>query len=381
MTSTGGNPPDKPANPPTAGPAGGSHAPADLLPLVYDQLRDLARHRMGQERAGHTLQATALVHEAYLRLAGGGRAKFAGRGHFFHAAAEAMRRILIEHARSKGRVERRRGGRPREAGQAGAAGSAGRAGSCDVPDAEEILAFDDAIRRLESETPDAAAVVRLRFYAGLSVDETAEALGVSTRTVNREWTYARAWLFRGLEGDARCEARPRRAVPSGSAGVGGEPPPRPVPRCSAGFPACTNDTAGQANGRSSIQTFLLCRLGKPALQLYRPRCPPPTHPASTTCSPRPSNSPPGTGRRSWTRLAPRTPPTCGPASTACSPPTTGPAVSARTPPSTPPKSSPVPPRGRYPHRSVPAAPADRRRRHGRRLHGRAGPSRSAGGSR
>src|SRR3954454_3978193 len=112
MTSTVGEPGDRQPDPPAAGradaaaPAGGSHAPAELLPLVYDQLRDLARHRMGQERAGHTLQATALVHEAYLRLAGGGQAKFAGRGHFFHAAAEAMRRILIEHARSRGRVKR-----------------------------------------------------------------------------------------------------------------------------------------------------------------------------------------------------------------------------------------------------------------------------------
>src|SRR3954447_22829267 len=106
MTNTGGEPSDNSSDPPAPEPAGGSHAPADLLPLVYDQLRDLARHRMAQEQAGHTLQDTALVHEAYMRLAGGGRAKFAGRGHFFHAATEAMRRILIEHARAKGRVKR-----------------------------------------------------------------------------------------------------------------------------------------------------------------------------------------------------------------------------------------------------------------------------------
>ena len=167
----------------------------DLLPLVYDQLRTLARQRMGQERTGHTLQATALVHEAFARLVGpgggtGAGARFANVGHFYHAAAEAMRRILIEHARSRGAEKR--------------GGSARRLSFTTVldlaaaPDPEEILAFDDAILRLEQETPDAAQVVRLRFYAGLSVDETAAALGVSARTVNREWQYARAWLYRVL---------------------------------------------------------------------------------------------------------------------------------------------------------------------------------------
>ena len=163
---------------------------ADLLPLVYKQLRDLAKHRIKQEDPAHTLQATALVHEAYLRVAGS--AGFANRAHFFKAAAEAMRRILIDHARAKGAAKR--GGR-----------RAVELTSCildlaSVPDAGQILALDEAIERLEQESPQSAAVVRLRFYAGLTVDETAEALDVSPRAVNREWTYARAWLYRTLEG-------------------------------------------------------------------------------------------------------------------------------------------------------------------------------------
>lgn len=165
---------------------------SELLPLVYDELRELARRRMADESAGHTMQATALVHEAYLRLAGSGDGRFANRAHFFHAAAEAMRRILIEHARRKGRVKR--GGHMRQI-SANVLDLAARG------DPGEILALDEAIGRLEQEMPQAAAVLRLRFYGGLSVDETAEALGLSARTVNREWTYARAWLFRELDAD------------------------------------------------------------------------------------------------------------------------------------------------------------------------------------
>jgi RNA polymerase sigma factor (TIGR02999 family) len=168
----------------------GSSRADELLPAVYDQLRELARHRLSQESAGHTLQATALVHEVYLRLQGG--LQFTSRAHFFRTAAEAMRRILIEHARGKGRVKRGGGAKPVPLNVLDLAAT---------PDAEEILAFDDAIRRLEEQTPSAAAVVRLRFYAGLSVDETAETLGVSPRTVDREWSYARAWLFRVLRDD------------------------------------------------------------------------------------------------------------------------------------------------------------------------------------
>lgn len=163
-----------------------------LLPLVYEQLRVIAKQRMASERHDHTLQATALVHEAFLKLVGDpGEVKWFGRGAFFKAAAEAMRRILIDHARSRGRVKR------------GGDGVAKR-----VPlsvldlaadsDTEEILALDDAIRRLDEEDPEVASVVRLRFFAGLTVDDTAAALSISPRQVDRLWAYARAWLFHRL---------------------------------------------------------------------------------------------------------------------------------------------------------------------------------------
>jgi RNA polymerase sigma factor (TIGR02999 family) len=169
-----------------------------LLPLVYDELRRLAAQRMVGERPEHTLQATALVHEAYLRLVGrgdddangGDTPRWDGRGHFFAAAAEAMRRILIEHARAR-EGPRRGGGR--------------RKLPLDVVDLAsdddplQVLALDEAFSRLELEDPDAAAVARLRFYAGLSVEETATALGSSPRTVKREWAFARAWLLKALQ--------------------------------------------------------------------------------------------------------------------------------------------------------------------------------------
>ena len=164
---------------------------AELLPQVYDELRILAQHRMAQEGVGHTLQATVLVHEAYLRL-GGNEAKFANRAHFFHVAAEAMRRILIEHARQRGSIKR--GGDLRRL-------PTSVLDLASAPDSDEIMALDEAIGRLEHEAPQAGAVVRLRFYAGLSVEEAAEALKISPRTVNREWTFARAWLFRILESE------------------------------------------------------------------------------------------------------------------------------------------------------------------------------------
>jgi RNA polymerase sigma factor (TIGR02999 family) len=169
--------------------AGAPRAAEELLPLVYEQLRELARHRMADERAGHTLQATALVHEAYLRIIGDKGAGWASRGHFFHAAAEAMRRILIEHARGKGRLKRGGDGRRVPLGLVDLATEG---------DPTEILALDEAVRRLEVCSPDVAAVVRLRFYAGLSVEETAETLGISPRSVKRDWAYARAWLFQQL---------------------------------------------------------------------------------------------------------------------------------------------------------------------------------------
>jgi RNA polymerase sigma factor (TIGR02999 family) len=170
---------------------GDPRAAEELLPLVYQELQKLAHSRMAQERSEHTLQATALVHEAYLRLIGTPDGRWDGRGHFFAAAAQAMRRILIEYARAKaGPV--RGGGRRRV--------------PLDVvdlathADPTEILALDEAISRLEQKDPDAARVVRLRFYAGLSVEEVADAVGVSARTVKRDWSFARAFLIRALDG-------------------------------------------------------------------------------------------------------------------------------------------------------------------------------------
>jgi RNA polymerase sigma factor (TIGR02999 family) len=164
-----------------------------LLGEVYDQLHAIARARMNEERTGHTLQATALVHEAWLRLAqrDGGLGAIPETS-FYEAAAIAMRRILIEHARSKGRLKR--GGNLKRA-------PLGIVDLAAENDPDEILAVDEAIRRLEELDPDAARVVNLRFFAGLEVAETARALGVSERTVAREWEYARAWLFRALNSD------------------------------------------------------------------------------------------------------------------------------------------------------------------------------------
>lgn len=173
------------------------HGVADeLLVLVYDHLRRIAQQRMNEERADHTLSATALVHEAYVRLVGGAQTDWQGRAHFFAAAAEAMRRILIEHARA--RAARKRGGdadgRPAQRIPLSLVDLA----QSDDPD--QILMLDEALVRLEKEDPDAARVVHLRFYAGLSGDETARLLGVSPSTVDREWAWARAWLYRELAG-------------------------------------------------------------------------------------------------------------------------------------------------------------------------------------
>lgn len=162
-----------------------------LLPLVYDELRQLARINLARERPGHSLQATALVHEAYLRMLGGKSPSWNDRGHFFCAAAEAMRRILIDHARKRGRAKRG-GDRVQVTLEDVAVG--------DGPPLEDLLALDEAIQRLEEQDPRMAEVVRLRFYAGLSVEETAMALEVSERTVKREWAVARAWLFNAMEG-------------------------------------------------------------------------------------------------------------------------------------------------------------------------------------
>lgn len=161
-----------------------------LVPVVYDELRVLAAAQLRGERADHSLQPTALVHEAYVRLAADDRTPWQDRGHFFRAAARAMRRILIEHARRR-RRKKRGGGRRR------VSLGAIEASSWDEP--EDLLALDEALRRLERRDPRSAEVVQLRYFGGFSVPETAEALGVSERTVNREWTFARAWLRAALE--------------------------------------------------------------------------------------------------------------------------------------------------------------------------------------
>jgi RNA polymerase sigma factor (TIGR02999 family) len=161
---------------------------AELLAAVYDQLRAIAQQRMSTENPGHTLQATALVHEAFLRVGRDRKVPFQDRAHFFAAAAEAMRRILIDHARSKNAAKRRPPGtEPMSV-----------IDLAESPDRDEILALDTALQRLENAEPEVAAVVRLRFFAGLSVDDTAEALSVSPRQVDRLWAYARAWLAREM---------------------------------------------------------------------------------------------------------------------------------------------------------------------------------------
>jgi len=172
--------------------AGRGEASNQLLPLVYDQLRAIARQRMNEERAGHTLQATALVHEAYLRLVGDENMAWADRSHFYAAAVEAMRRILIDHARRRGAVKR--GGDWRRA-------AVNVASLALDENLDSFLALDDAFLRLEEQDPKAAQVVRLRFYAGLSIEDTARILEVSPRTVKREWTYARSWLLHRLENE------------------------------------------------------------------------------------------------------------------------------------------------------------------------------------
>jgi RNA polymerase sigma factor (TIGR02999 family) len=160
----------------------------DLLPLVYDELRRLAAERLTQERPGQTLQPTALVHEAYLRLVGGDPARpWHGRAHFFAAAAEAMRRILIDRARDRKRLKRG-GHRDREALDLESILS-------DEAPPDDLIDLDAAIELLDGVDAQAAALVKLRLFAGLTVEESASALGVSRRTAERDWTFARTWLF------------------------------------------------------------------------------------------------------------------------------------------------------------------------------------------
>jgi RNA polymerase sigma factor (TIGR02999 family) len=177
--------------------AGDASASAELFPLIYDQLRRLAAQRLAQEKPGHTLQATALVHEAYLRLVEGESSQeWNSRGHFFSAAAEAMRRILVENARSKKRIKRG-GNRPRvELDEA-----------CAVSEApsDDVLALSEALQKLAIESPSRAELVKLRYFAGMTIEEAAAAMGISLATAKRYWTYSRAWLYHAL---AQAHDRP-----------------------------------------------------------------------------------------------------------------------------------------------------------------------------
>jgi RNA polymerase sigma factor (TIGR02999 family) len=163
---------------------GGDPKAADeLLPLVYKELRLLAGQRMAQEKPGQTLQATALVHEAYLRLVAGEDQNWNSRGHFFKAAAEAMRRILVENARRKQRLERL------DLDEA--------AITTDTQDVD-LLALDEALAKLEADDPEKASLVKLRYFTGLTTSQSAEILKISLPTANRHWSYARSWLFQEI---------------------------------------------------------------------------------------------------------------------------------------------------------------------------------------
>lgn len=175
--------------------AGDEQATRLLLPLVYDELRRLARAHMARERSDHTLEPTALVHEAYLRLIGEATHSpcWTGRGHFFLAAAEAMRRILIEHARSRNSLKRGGDRRRSELDADQVAKS-----SLDLEFAD-LLSLDEALKQLEAEAPAKASLVKLRYFAGLSLKEAADAMNISETTAKRYWVTAKAWLFDALE--------------------------------------------------------------------------------------------------------------------------------------------------------------------------------------
>lgn len=160
-----------------------------LLPLVYDQLRRIAQQQIEGERKGHTLQATALVHEAYLKLLGDEHLAWSSKAHFYKAAADAMRRILIDHARARG--AQKRGGKFRRV-------AASLEELVSDQDPGEFLAVDEAVSRLKEVEPRAGSVAHLRLYAGLSIADVAEALSVPLRTVERDWAFARAWLYERL---------------------------------------------------------------------------------------------------------------------------------------------------------------------------------------
>jgi RNA polymerase sigma factor (TIGR02999 family) len=173
--------------------AGDSNAAEELLPLVYDELRRLAAHRLALEKPGQTLEATALVHDAYVRLVDVEQAQqWDSRGHFFAAAAEAMRRILVDQARKK--RTRRRGGGARRLDLTLVQPAL-------ISKEDDLLALDDALRRLDEFDPIKAKLVKLRYFAGLTIPQAAKALEISTTTANRYWAYARAWLHEELRPD------------------------------------------------------------------------------------------------------------------------------------------------------------------------------------
>jgi RNA polymerase sigma factor (TIGR02999 family) len=169
---------------------GDGKAAEDLLPLVYEELRKLAASRMANEAAGQTLQPTALVHEAWLRLVGKENPKFANRAHFFAAAAEAMRRILIDNARRK-RTLRHGGGQQRVDLEHVNLASPG--------DDDQLLAINDALDKLAAQSKSEAELVKLRYFVGMTLEEAADALGISARTADNYWAHARAWLFHELK--------------------------------------------------------------------------------------------------------------------------------------------------------------------------------------
>jgi RNA polymerase sigma factor (TIGR02999 family) len=169
---------------------GDSSATDELLPVVYEELRRIAAQRLSHEALGHTLQPTALVHEAYLRLVGSASSDWENRAHFFAAAAEAMRRILIESARARQRLKRAPGGERFELSEHD---------RIVLPIAADLLDLNEALARLEQAQPEKANVVKLKFFAGMTLAEIATALEISTATVERHWTYARAWLHRELQ--------------------------------------------------------------------------------------------------------------------------------------------------------------------------------------
>jgi RNA polymerase sigma factor (TIGR02999 family) len=172
--------------------AGQGSATEDLLPLVYDELRRIAASQLANERAGNTLQPTALVHEAYIRLVGDGEVSWNSRGHFFSAAAQAMRRILVDRARARG-SQKRGGGRAREA----LSDSALTAEPLD----DTMIAIDDLLKKLDAYDRTKGQIVMLRYFAGLSIEQTASAMGLSEHKVKTEWAFARAWMHAELQKD------------------------------------------------------------------------------------------------------------------------------------------------------------------------------------